>query len=242
MGKTSAIVIIGNEILSGKVRDENGPFLSSAFRALGVDVRRIVVVPDEESDIAEEVSSCSRRYDWVVTTGGVGPTHDDVTMAGIARGFGRKVVRDGGLEDYIKSRFGPNLNDAMLKLAEVPEGAVLIKGEGIRFPIVALANVYIFPGIPEVTRRKFEAIKETFRDQPFHIRKIYLNVPEEEIAAHLLAVLKSHPGLILGSYPATKPTDDAVALTLESKDPQYLEAAFQELLSLLPKEKIRNTE
>lgn len=242
MGKTAAILIIGNEILSGKVRDDNGPYLSGAFRALGVDVRRIVVVPDEESAIAAEVSDCSRRFDWVVTTGGVGPTHDDVTMAGIATGFGRKVVRDGELEAYIKSRYGPDLNEASLKLAEIPEGAQLIRAEGIRFPVVAIANVFIFPGIPDVARRKFDAIKERFQDEPFHIRRIHLNVREEDIAHHLHRLLELYPGLLLGSYPATKPGETRVVLTLESKDPDSLESAFRELMRFLPEGNVLKAE
>ncbi|HLB94832.1 MAG TPA: competence/damage-inducible protein A [Nitrospiria bacterium] len=242
MGKTAAILIIGNEILSGKITDENAAYLSRELRSLGVDVQRIAVVPDEESAIAEEVATCSRRYDWLFTTGGVGPTHDDVTIAGIARGLGRKVVRDPQLEAIIKKEYGPSVNEASLKLAEVPEGAELLMADGLHFPIVTIANIYIFPGIPRATRRKFTAIKALFQDTPFFIKKVYLKEREEEIAHDLHAILKSFPHLLLGSYPVTDRTDYHVILTLESKDAAYLESAFRKLLELIPKDKIVKTE
>jgi molybdenum cofactor synthesis domain-containing protein len=241
MGKTAAILIIGNEILSGKVADENAAYLSKELRSLGVNVQRIVVIPDEETAIAEEVATCSRRYDWVFTTGGVGPTHDDVTMAGIARGLGRKVVRDPKIEAIIQKEYGA-ANEATLKLAEVPEGAELLMANGLHFPIVTIANIFIFPGIPRAAQRKFQAIKSLFQDTPFLIRRVYLKAREVEIAHHLHALLASFPHLLLGSYPAMDRADYHVTLTLESKDPAYLESAFHRLLELLPKEKIIKTE
>jgi molybdenum cofactor synthesis domain-containing protein len=242
MSKTAAILIIGNEILSGKVSDQNGVYLCGELRNLGVDVRRVVVIPDEESAIAEEISICSRRYDWIFTTGGVGPTHDDVTMSGIARGLGRKVVRDPVLEAIIRKKYITELNDALLKLAEVPEGAELEMGDGLNFPVVTIANIYIFPGIPRATQKYFAAIKSKFLQAPFFIRKIYLKVREDEIASDLHKILRAFPHLILGSYPVFDHQDYHVTLTLESKDAGYLEAAFRQLVDLLPKEKLIKTE
>jgi len=242
MGKNAAILIIGNEILSGKVEDENGTFLARELRALGVDVRRIAVIPDEESVIADEISICSRRYDWIFTTGGVGPTHDDVTISGIAQGLGRKVVRHPELETIVRKIYGANANDAALKLAEVPEGTELIWENGLRFPVVMVANIFIFPGIPKTARRKFAAIKSRFQDKPFHLKKIYLKAREEQISGYLHQILKDYPELMLGSYPVLDNEGYTVILTLESKDPKYLNSAFHELSKLLPKDQIVKTE
>jgi FAD synthetase len=242
MSKTAAILIIGNEILSGKVTDENATYLSRELRELGVDVQRIVVVPDDESAIAEEVAACSERYDWVFTTGGVGPTHDDVTMAGIAKGLGCKVVRNPEMESLLQREYGDTVNEALLKLTETPQGAKLITAEDLHFPIVSVGNIYIFPGIPRATRRKFQAIKSLFQDVPFLIRRIYLKAREVEIAHHLHRLLQDFPKLLLGSYPESDRSDYHLTLTLESKDPVYLEAAFSQLLNLLPPDQIVKTE
>ena len=160
--RTAGIVIIGNEILSGKVTDENSPFLAQQLRELGVELRRIVTIPDEVDLIGTEVLAFHQQYDHVFTSGGVGPTHDDVTMEGIARGFGRRVVRDPDMEEKIRSFASGEPNEAQLKLAEVPEGAVLIHDPRLGFPTIQFENIYILPGIPELLRKKFDALRERF--------------------------------------------------------------------------------
>src|SRR5437870_522164 len=120
--KTAAIIVIGNEILSGKVIDTNAVFLTRELRTLGVTLRRVLVIPDEVETIAEAIRMYQRAVDVIFTSGGVGPTHDDVTMAGIARGLGRRVVRHPLLEQKIREFSGDKINDARLKMAEVPEG------------------------------------------------------------------------------------------------------------------------
>jgi molybdenum cofactor synthesis domain-containing protein len=242
MSKTAAILIIGNEILSGKVSDENGSFLAGELRSLGVDVRRIVVLPDEVGAIAEEAAACTREFDWIFTTGGVGPTHDDVTIHGIASGLGREVIRHPVIASYLRDRYGSSVNEAVLKLAEIPEGAELIEDNGLHFPVILVSNFYLFPGIPRLVQKKFTAIRERFRDAPFRIRRVFLDAGEEAIAHHLHSLLQSFPGLLLGSYPATQSGVHRVVLTLESKDPAYLESACKELLRRLPAETIRRTE
>ncbi|HYB73765.1 MAG TPA: competence/damage-inducible protein A, partial [Candidatus Sulfotelmatobacter sp.] len=166
MGKTAGLVIIGNEILSGKVQDANAPFFALALRELGVDLRRIAVVPDDVVVIAAEVRAFSRAFDVVCTSGGVGPTHDDVTIEAVAHAFGRRVVRDPGLERVLREFYRNRVTQAHLKMAEVPEGAELVGRETLLFPVIACRNVYIFPGIPEILRQKFHAIQERFRDTP----------------------------------------------------------------------------
>lgn len=242
MSKTAGIVIIGNEVLSGKTQDTNSHFLCKELRALGVDVRRTSVIPDDVELIGQEVASFSKMFTLVFTTGGVGPTHDDVTMEGIAHGFGLKVVRHPELERRLRERHGDNLNDARLRMAQVPEGAELLASRRPFAPIVKLSNVYIFPGIPAILQEHFHSIKESFREAPFHLQIVYLNEGEGVIAAFLNELLKNFPDLLLGSYPVINNPDYKVKVTLESKDPSYLEMALQQLLAALPRDAVKRVE
>src|SRR5499426_1363512 len=150
MPKTAGIILVGNEILSGKIEDANAAYLCRELRALGVDVCRITVIPDEVELIAEEVAAFSRAFDVVFTSGGVGPTHDDVTIEGVARALGVPVVRDPGLVARFTEVFQDRLNEARLKMADVPEGAELLAMDSLIVPVVKLANVFVFPGVPEI--------------------------------------------------------------------------------------------
>jgi molybdenum cofactor synthesis domain-containing protein len=234
MVKTAAILIIGNEILSGKVKDDNSHFLASELRELGVDVRLMEVLPDDVDVIAEEVSSCSRKFDLVFTSGGVGPTHDDVTMYAIAKGFGLKTVLNENILKSIEARCGEIPKDT-LKMAEIPEGAEVIETEeGLRFPPVVYKNVYIFPGIPEFLKRKFSLIKERFRGKPYGIRYIYVNEEECFIASFLEEVVREFQDVEIGSYPKVSEKEYKVMLTIESKNEDSLKRAFEKLLGLIP--------
>jgi molybdenum cofactor synthesis domain-containing protein len=234
MAKSAGIVLVGNEILSGKVEDRNAVYLCREFRALGVDVRKIAVIPDEVEAIAQEVGEFAARHDWVFTSGGVGPTHDDVTIAGVARAFGVRVVRDPGLVAKLEATYRDRLNEARLKMAEVPEGAVLLDQDDLVVPVVVMRNVHVLPGVPEIFRRKFDAIKERFRDQPYLLRTVYVRVGEGALAAHLNGMLERYPALLCGSYPELFNPDYKVRVTLESKEPAYLDAALEDLLARLP--------
>src|SRR5918999_883683 len=168
MPKSAGIILIGNEILSGKIADANAAYLCRELRALGVDVRRISVIPDDVELIAREIAAFSADFDVVFTSGGVGPTHDDVTIEGAARAMGVAVVRDPTLVAMLRHYYGGALTEAHLKMAEIPEGAELLGDESVRFPTILMRNVYVLPGVPEIFRRKFDAIRERFRDAPFH--------------------------------------------------------------------------
>ncbi len=117
---SAALVIVGNEILSAKVRDENGPFLVARLRELGVEVRRLLVVADEIDEIVWAITSLRGQVDWILTTGGVGPTHDDVTVAGVARALGRRVVRNPELTKLVERHYGASVEAAAFRLADVP--------------------------------------------------------------------------------------------------------------------------
>ncbi len=242
MATTAGIMIIGNEILSGKVQDANSPYLCRELRALGVEVKRISVIPDNVNAIAPESAGFSTAYDIVITTGGVGPTHDDVTMEGIAKGLGRPVISHPDLERQVRELYQGRVNSARLRLALVPEGAVLLGQPDLVFPVVLVKNIYVFPGVPEIVRAKFNTIKERFRDAPFFLRKIFVTVGEASIADHLNAVMGEYPDLLLGSYPELNNPAYRVRLTLESKDFAYLDRAFKFLIGLLPPSAITSIE
>lgn len=234
MSKTAGIVIIGNEVLSGKTQDINSHFFCSELRQLGVDVQKIATIPDEIELIGQEVAAFSRRFDWVFTSGGVGPTHDDVTIDGIAHGFGLKVIRHPDIERRMRQRLGTEVNEARLRMANVPEGAELLATEALFAPVVKIHNVFIFPGIPKILQERFHAIKERFRDAPYFLKVVYVRQGEGVIASLMNDLLLKYPQLLLGSYPVLDIADYKVKVTLESKDSDYLEQALQSFLSSLP--------
>ena len=234
MAKTAGIILIGNEILSGKIADANASFLCRELRALGVEVRKISVIPDEVDLIAAEVREFTEALDVVFTSGGVGPTHDDVTMEGVARAVGTRVIRHPRLVALLEGYYKGQVNEARLRLAEVPEGAELVSDGSLMFPAVTVRNVYILPGVPEIFRQKFEALKERFRETPFHLASVFVGIGEGTLADHLNALVARHPDLMLGSYPEFSNPEYKVKVTLESKDLALVDRAVAELLAGLP--------
>lgn len=221
---TAAVVIIGNEILSGKFPDENAPYLIRRLRELGVDLGRVVVIPDEVEVIAAEVRGCSAAFDHVFTTGGVGPTHDDLTMLGIARAFGVSVLRHPRLEGVLRERLGERANEAALRMADVPAGADLWWDGQVRFPLVVMHNVAIFPGVPALLRMKFEAVAQRFAGVPVTLRRLWTLETEPAIADALTAAAGRWGTVAIGSYPRFELAPPRVLVTLESRDDDALEA------------------
>ena len=239
---TSGIVIIGNEILSGKVTDTNSPYLCRELRALGADVERMVTIPDVIPTIAAEVREMAKSYDFVFTSGGIGPTHDDLTIDGVAQAFGVPVVRSDSIADRIRRATGEEPNESQLKMAMVPDGSTLLDAGDLWFPLVVLENVYILPGIPELLRKKFESARERFRGIPFVLKRVYVKHRESDIAESLNALLGEFPELLLGSYPRIDEESFSVLLTLESRDAGYVQRALDSLLERLPDDAIFKVE
>jgi len=235
---TAALLVIGNEILSGKVRDTNSAYLAIELRKLGVDLERILTIPDEVELIARETRAFSEAYDFVFTSGGIGPTHDDLTMDAIALAFDREVVLNQSMVDRMKRHSKDPINDAMKKMAMLPSGAEVLDVGGLWFPVVVVENVHIFPGIPELFEKKFDSIRDRFSGVPFQLRKIYVRVNESDIADTLNTLLKEFPELMLGSYPRINEEFYRVMLTLESRDGGYLERATEQLRKALPDDSI----
>ena len=231
---TAAIVVIGNEVLSAKVTDENGPFLTRELRALGVEVRRIETVPDEVPLIVDAVNRARASARWVFTSGGIGPTHDDVTMAAIAAAFGKPVVTDPRSLALLEEKFGERLNPALRRLAEVPEGAELIWNEQSLFPVVTIEGVVILPGVPSLLREGFGWLRERLRSAPFVLRSVYLGIGEGRIAAHLNATVAMYPEVSIGSYPRFDGADHRVKVTFDGRDGAAVEAARGDFVARRP--------
>jgi molybdenum cofactor synthesis domain-containing protein len=214
---TAGIVIIGDEILSGKFADENAAFLIGELRSLGVELRRITMIPDEIDDIASTVTTFSRKFDHVFTSGGVGPTHDDLTIEGIAKGFGVRIVRQPEMEQRVRAYWGDKLAEPNLRLADVPEGCELVYGKDQVWPVVAYRNVYILPGVPALFKRKFIDIRDRFRAEPVTVARVYIDADEGEIANDLDAVVAAFPSVKIGSYPRFAEKSFRVLITLEGR-------------------------
>ena len=239
---SAALLVIGNEILSGKVRDTNSAFLAIELRKLGVDLERILTIPDEIDLIARETRAMSDAYDFVFTSGGIGPTHDDMTMDGIALAFDRAIELNQSMVDRMARYSEKPLNDAMKKMAMIPTGAEILDVGGLWFPIVIVENVHIFPGIPELFEKKFHSIRDRFSGVPFVLRKLYVRENESDIAETLNTLLEEFPELMLGSYPRINEEHYRVMLTLESRDERYVEAATETLVERLPADAVHRVE
>ncbi len=221
----AAIVAVGNELLSGKVLDQNVPFLVKELRELGLPLLEARWIPDELEAIAGTFRELSARAEVVFSSGGVGPTHDDVTFEGIARAFGVPLVRHPELAFEISKFYGEKTNDALLRMADLPEGAILIRDRGLAMSVVQVRNVYVLPGVPKFFQLKFHAIKERFRREPFHLRKLYVSLDEGDIAKDLDEAEKRFK-ISVGSYPRYDGADYTVLITLESKDAARVEDAL----------------
>ena len=229
---TAGVVIIGNEVLAGQVEEQNAKYLIGRLRALGVDLRRIVFIRDDVEAIANDVRTMSAAHDHVFTSGGVGATHDDVTMKGIAQAFGRRLEPHAGLMTALKA-YHPDAGPAVLRQAVLPSGAELIEGGSLPFPLVKVENVYVFPGVPEFLRAKWSAVEDRFRTIPFVVREFYLAVPESRIADLLTEVDAAFPNVEFGSYPRFDDADHRVKITVQARDPaQVVEAALALLARL----------
>jgi len=227
---TAAIIVIGDEVLSGKVEELNARFLVRELRALGVAVRRIEVIPDVPDVIVDSLRAAAAGFDHVFTSGGIGPTHDDVTIPAIAAAFGVPVVRDEELSGLIRQVSPLERN---LRMADIPEGATLLRGPGSAdacWPVVAIRNVYILPGVPSILQRKFVMIRDRFRTSPFWSRAVYSREGEGVIAGVLDKAAADFPNVAIGSYPHIEATDHKVLITFDGRDKALVDRACEQIV------------
>lgn len=230
---TAAYIGIGDELLSGSTRDTNFFCLARTLKDLGIRLARGAVIPDDLEAIGETLDLFRKRYTYVFTSGGLGPTHDDVTVAGVARALGVPVVRNPVLESKLREYFGDRLDASSLKMAEVPEGAVLHFCDQLLIPVLSVENVYLFPGIPELFEQKLESIRERFRSEPFYTAEVFCDRFESEIVDTLLDTLRRFPSIKIGSYPQWKKDAYKVKIVVEGREPQAVEEAGACLRRLL---------
>lgn len=200
--ETAAALVIGNELLSGKVHEANLLQLARTLRALGIRMIRAVFVPDDIDAIVEAVRDLRRRADVVFTSGGVGPTHDDVTIEAVARAFEVDAVIEPSLAGLLRDVYGERCTDAHLRMALVPRGAELVSSAEVRWPTPVIGNVYVLPGVPEIFRMRLDAVRSHLTGpRPFASKAVFLSLDEPELTNPLNEVVAAHPEVEIGSYP-----------------------------------------
>jgi molybdenum cofactor synthesis domain-containing protein len=230
---TAAILIIGDEVLSGKVEETNSVFLVRALRERGVQLREIRIIPDVTETIVASVGELSAASDHLITTGGIGPTHDDKTIEAVAKAFGRNVVHAPELIERLESRYGSDLNDARLKLAEVPDGATVRTCPDNPITVIQFENLFILPGVPSLMRLCFERIADDLGGSPIYSKAIFLDVSESEAAAPVAAVQGRHVDVAIGSYPRFDKAPYRVKITVDGQDLDAVHAALEDLRAAL---------
>jgi molybdopterin-biosynthesis enzyme MoeA-like protein len=243
MAQSAAALIIGNEILSGKTQEKNLSFLGRELFALGITLKRAIVCPDEIEVIVADLNDLRKNHDWVFTSGGVGPTHDDLTMTAIARAFGCKLVRSTEIEQLLREYYKSRITESHLRMADIPEGARLLSDQEMRLPTVAIENVFIFPGIPELFRLKFPALRNHLHQATsFKTSAIFLRADEGEIAPLMSEIALQHPQVAIGSYPEWNNPDYRVKVTVDGQEVVAVSKAIQALLNALPADKVVRVE
>ena len=233
--QTAAALIIGNEILSGKIQESNVNALARLLRSLGVELARILVVPDDVPTIAEEVLLLSERFDYVFTSGGVGPTHDDVTMAAIASAFDVSVVREPRMEKLLHKHYGRAATENHMLLANIPDGAEQLYSDRSPWPLTVFKNVWILPGVPEIFLMKLNIVAEHLKgDAPFVSRAVFTKLDEAMLKPLLDSTVSEHPGVEIGSYPRWQDPTYETKVTFDGKDRDAVERAFEEFQKKLP--------
>jgi molybdenum cofactor synthesis domain-containing protein len=232
---TAAALVIGDEILSGKVHEANIPVLARALRELGVLLQRVVVVMDDVETIAREVRELSRAHDWLFTSGGVGPTHDDVTVEAVAKAFGVTVVSSPIMESMLRAHYQRRCTEGHLRMALVPDGASLEVTTSVTWPTIRLGNTWLLPGIPEVFRMKLPVALAHVRGGPaFVSRAVYVKMDEGELKPLLDGAVASFADVAIGSYPAWRDSTYGTKLTFDGRDVARVVAARDAFIASLP--------
>lgn len=246
---TAAMLLIGNELLSGKVQDANLVVLARELRALGVELARVVMVLDDVETIAREVRALSAGYDWVFTSGGVGPTHDDVTLASVARAFDVGLERRAELVALLRALYDDRCTEGHLRMADLPVGAELVsalegepgalraQGRSTPWPATLVRNVFVLPGIPEIFRLKLSSVRARLRPlgaQPFVSWAVFTDMDEGHLKPLLDDVVARFPDVSVGSYPTWIGAPYRTKLTFDARDGARVKAAADAFCASLP--------
>jgi len=233
--RTAAALIIGNEILSGKIEEKNLAELARLLRELGIRLARVVVVPDEIDVIAREVTALSSTHDWLFTSGGVGPTHDDVTIEAVAKAFGVGVELAPEMSAMIRAHYAERCTENHLRMALVPVGASLETTDDVRWHTVRFRNVWCLPGVPEVFRLKLAVVKAHVGAAPrFVSLSVYTKMDEGDLKPLLDRVVAAFPGVDVGSYPKWHDPLYKTKITFDGRDEAQVRAAHDSFVATLP--------
>ncbi|MFG1357533.1 competence/damage-inducible protein A [Xanthobacter pseudotagetidis] len=233
---TAALVVIGDEVLSGRTKDKNIGHIAERLTEVGIDLREVRVVADVEDDIVAAINALRRRFTYVFTTGGIGPTHDDITADAVAKAFGVPIDVDPRaralLLEYIPEK---DLNEARLRMARIPDGAALVVNEVSKAPGFRIENVIVMAGVPRIMQAMLEAVlPELDKGVPMLSETLLADAKEGDIAAPLKEIAARFPGAAIGSYPFRDEKGAPNAhLVVRSRDPQVLAAARDAVAKML---------
>ncbi len=233
---TAAILVIGDEILSGRTKDKNIGYIAEYLTNVGIDLREVRVVPDVEAEIVAALDALRHRYTYVFTTGGIGPTHDDITADSVARAFGKPIDVDPRAVAMMRERYKPeDLNEARLRMARIPEGATLIDNPISRAPGFRLGNVIVMAGVPSIMQAMLDAVMPTLETGSRMLAETIDSggIPEGIYAAALGGVAMAHPGVSIGSYPSFTGAGFRNQIVVRSKDPVALAQAVDAVRAAL---------
>jgi molybdenum cofactor synthesis domain-containing protein len=232
---TASLIIIGNEILSGRTVDANLSYIASRLGEIGIRMAEVRVVPDEEAAIVEALNACRARHTYVFTTGGIGPTHDDITAQSIAAAFGRHIERNLEAERRLLAYYPPErVNAARMSMADMPEGVELIDNPISVAPGFRIENVYVLPGVPKIMQAMLDGLLPSLKGGArMHSRAITVLAPEGDVAAAGLGDIQAHfPALGIGSYPFWRPEGPGTTIVLRGTDQAQIDAAADSLFEL----------
>ncbi len=231
---TACLVIIGNEILSGRTQDVNLQHLALKLNEWGVRLREARVIPDVESVIVDTLDQTRTQFDYVFTTGGIGPTHDDITSACVAKAFGVALVKHPEAMRVLAASYPPGeFTAARQKMAEVPEGAELIENAVSAAPGYRIGNVFVLAGVPSIMRAMLDTLRNRLvGGAPVLSRTVRAALPESRVADGLAEIQGRHPGLDIGSYPFFSAGRYGTSLVLRGTDTGMLDAAAAEVAAL----------
>jgi molybdenum cofactor synthesis domain-containing protein len=237
---TACLLIIGNEILSGRTQDANLAYLAKGLNEVGIRLREARVIPDVPETIIATVNEVRAKYDYVFTTGGIGPTHDDITSECVARAFGLKLVLDQEAKHRLEVRYRQmggqvELNEARLRMAHVPEGATLIDNTVSAAPGFQIGNVFVMAGVPAIAQAMFDSVKlRLVGGAKVLSRSINCRLAEGTIADDLGAIQTRYPEIDVGSYPFwSRGGGFGVSLVLRGTDPSDLANATEEVAAMI---------
>ncbi len=233
-GTTACAVIIGNEILSGRVQDRNLAYIAERLNDFGVRLREARVVPDDPDAIIAAINECRRKFDYVLTTGGIGPTHDDITAECVARAFDVPLEVNEEAAEAMQARAGGKADEARLRMARVPVGGKLIKNAVSAAPGFQMENVFVMAGVPSVAHAMVDALGPRIAGgAPVHSRGIVAHLSEGVVAAPLAGIQKRFPDTDIGSYPFYRSGRFGTTLVVRSTDAGRIDAAVDEIKAMI---------